>query len=134
MVLEECEILVLSLLFKTLLCCSNSAAHFFYTFQDLFDDGKVSASYGPGSSRFLLVSILFKTFLALICMLPISLHIVNSISTLCHFVSTLLLPCNNIFCIGMVADHIFNKYSKGIVVLSSMLLYFVLILTVTCMQ
>ena len=114
MVLEECEILVLSLLFKTLLCCINSAAHFFYTFQDLFDDGKVSASYGPGSSRFLLVSILFKTFLALICMLPISLHIVNSISTLCHFVSTSLLPCNNIFCIGMVADHILINTPKAL--------------------
>ena len=38
------------------LCCT-----LFYTFQDLFDNGKVSASYDPRSSRFLL-SVLFKTF------------------------------------------------------------------------
>ena len=38
MVLEECYCLLLSLLFKTLLCCSNSVAHFFILFKTCFDD------------------------------------------------------------------------------------------------
>ena len=113
MVLEECEILVLSLLFKSLLCCSNSAANFFILFKTCL---MMVKSLHP-----MVLEVVdffgfytFQDLLALICMQPMSLHIVNSISTLCHFVSTSVLPCNNIFCIGMVADHILINTPKAL--------------------
>ena len=58
--------------------------------------------------------------------------------TLCHFVFTLLLPCNNIIFIcvlssSIVAD-LYNKYSLSHCVFLSILLYFMLILAVMCMQ